>query len=407
METQETTQKSNKPGTIKCENCGSSSVVVKSNDLAICEYCGSKIKIKHNVTNNINVTVDQYGTKTSSENVVLKTNLSEDEFFRQALIEMTKQDDVPVTFLDCEFGEITIEYPQFLMMKIRYQGTYSASIGYDRKERYEDYETHYDSQLKMNVRQKVIKERTVTDWQPYYGNASSVEFVCVQTNGDDKATRYVEDIVENSELNSISVGYEESDLQNIEIKKATMEQMDSAIMIGKYYADSRIHLPGDHMKDYRSSFSHEIVETKYCIAPQYSMTIKDKDSQAQLKSFVTKMGLRGTVPSDAKDDSDAISTSSSKYGKISIALSVVAMVLMLAFTFIPISISYKFIVLLVCILMTTIGYKVFLSKKKKITKNFYNDKLDAKIERLKEYLENHNMPALTQEELDYINKSKR
>lgn len=119
------------------------------------------------------------------------------------------------------------------------------------------------------------------------------------------------------------------------------------------------------------------------------------------------MGLRGTVPSDAKDDSNAISTSSSKYGKISIALSVVAMVLMLAFTFIPISVSYKFIVLLVCILMTAIGYKVFLSKKKKFTKNFYNDKLDAKIERLKEYLENHNMPALTQEELDYINKSKR
>ena len=79
------------------------------------------------------------------------------------------------SFDNTKFEKIQKKDVQFLEIDANYTGSYSASIGYDRKEQYIDHEKHYDYQLQREVTKEVVKERTVTDWRPISGPVSSYE----------------------------------------------------------------------------------------------------------------------------------------------------------------------------------------------------------------------------------------
>ena len=107
-------KKTPETASIKCENCGSTAITMTSKTMGVCQYCGSKIKIKHEYTNNIKLNISADKVEKISECVVLKTNYSESDFLRGAILELAKTNFVPASVFDGEFSEVETEYPQFM-----------------------------------------------------------------------------------------------------------------------------------------------------------------------------------------------------------------------------------------------------------------------------------------------------
>lgn len=97
-----------------------------------------------------------------------KQELSKEKFIRDSLVEIYSAADAPVAINDIELSEpvadTAVVVRQFTMYNIE---SYNVEIGYDSKEQYIDTERVYDSTLKEYVTREVVKERTVTKWQPY------------------------------------------------------------------------------------------------------------------------------------------------------------------------------------------------------------------------------------------------
>lgn len=396
-------KKTPETASIKCDNCGSTAIIMKSNTLGICEYCGSKIKIKHEYTNNIKLNVSADKVEKISECVVLKTNHSSDEFLRGAIIQLVGTSFVPANILDGEFSEVETEYPQFMIATIHYEGTYSGSVGYDRREQYEDYQKEYDAYLKTYVNRRVLKERTVTDWHPYNGNLSINETVCVRTDGNDASgEQALEEILKSSSISAATVDYDESELQYIPIEKGDASLSDRAIKYGERLAVRDINFPGDHVRDVHSNFTHEILETRYCIAPEYCLKFKFDGKEHEIKSFAADLYYRGTVPNEDDKNQEYISGKTKKYAWMSISFSIFAMV-----AAILLSVLIGGFWSLLFLIFPIVGYIVYKKQKEKIEKVFYNSKIDEKIQKLEEYLQNHNLPKLTDEEIKNLSIKKK
>ena len=95
-----------------------------------------------------------------------------ESFVRDSLIEIYSSIDAPVTIDSIELSEVHESTYQILGQTADYEITYSSEIGYDRVEQYIDYEKQYDTELKQYITRKVVKNRTVTDWQPYNGTVT-------------------------------------------------------------------------------------------------------------------------------------------------------------------------------------------------------------------------------------------
>ena len=249
----------------------------------------------------------------------------------------------------------------------------------------------------------MLKERIVTDWHPYNGNLSINETVCVQTDGEDSsAENALESIFAESTIKSCTVDYDESELQYIPIEKGDDSLKEKAVKYANMRAVQDINFPGDHVRDIHTNFDHEILETRYCIAPEYCLKFKFDGKEHEIKSFAADLYYRGTVPNEDDKNQEYISGKTKKYAWMSISFSIFAMV-----AAILLSVLIGGFWSLLFLIFPIVGYIVYKKQKEKIEKVFYNSKIDEKIQKLEEYLQNHNLPKLTDEEIKNLSIKKK
>lgn len=404
---------------IRCQSCGSSDIQLHD-DYATCNNCGAKILIDKNVTNNFITNVSLNNEKID-DHFIIDTIATEKDFLKSVYYLLTVQ-KTPADVLDnTTFGKVEKCEAQFLEIDAHYNGNYSASVGYDRKEEYTTREKVYDPELHMEITKPVIKEKVVTDWRPVSGPISIYQKSYIQLGVehneviDSFANTMPKDIdYLNTQGNIKPIN--ENNAKNIKFKIPTTDEINKAVSSAKtgisYMTEYNLKSTGDQFKDFRCNLSHTINKKNYYIATQYSVDYVYHDSTNgndikchSIGPGYKKNDARGTYPDATKDISGEINSKTHFSGVFSILASLFAMLFCgyLIF-FSPETRNLPFIA--VAVVIAIIAFVFYRIRHRKIEKEINVGLLEMKKWKLISRLEKEGLPPLTSEELQAIENLK-
>ncbi|MBQ8374415.1 MAG: hypothetical protein IJX98_02435 [Clostridia bacterium] len=215
---------------------------------------------------------------------VLKSNYELAAFQRAAYLELFANVDVPAKISEAKFGEASEIYWQFLLMQGRYDLKYKAEIGYDRTEQYWATEKEYKNG--QTYEKKVLKERTVTDWQPYSGedegeawsssmivNPMAEYFASGSDAGEYSQTSRFETCLSKADrLGDIMSEYAQSGCDERPVAP-TGTNRDNALLSGaaEVAINIKSKLPGDHYRNFDYSSKSEVISEMHVTVPAYQL----------------------------------------------------------------------------------------------------------------------------------------
>ncbi len=327
---------------------------------------------------------------------------TKEQFLRSILLYLTENQDSPADVLKASFGEIEEDEIQgFVAMGVA-NGHYSATIGYDRTEKYVEQEygfvgsnMHYTLNghprvgTGKNVMHDVEKTRTVTDWQPYNGNIVNENCSTVITEPPYEEWNFkICELLRKKDLDSLYDEFPETtDLSN-NVYRSGRQNLAFAVECG-------ISFPGDRVKDKRCSVSISEYSLIRCIVPIYKVYYEYEGKKYCAKSFAID-GISPIV--EIPKQSQSVPTESglrtqrenavAKVKKprnigmtICIVLAILSGLLCLGnFSDMMIGKTLIFFSIMVCCIIGTIVLFKITSKKVGLIENAYN----AKISKLKE-----------------------
>lgn len=281
---------------LKCPNCGSSDITMESERLAVCKSCGGKFAIEEDkgvrnvyVTNEVHI--GEGAGKADLENRTVESVVDAVTVMRNVFIDLADDPDIPEDIFDSEFGTVVSEIDQYLCAEYDVSVTYSASVGYDRKEKY--YDT--DSQGRL-----VEKTRTVTDWRPFNGhqNLRETGTAVLQTKGD----AYVQRIRFGVWLRNSgdSVPFEQGSVDD-EPVTPSKDSYDEARKEAESKAESACgsSLPGDRHKDFRATSVSELKSSTVYVIPDFVLPYKYKGTEFSSREYACNTyASQITGPSD-------------------------------------------------------------------------------------------------------------
>jgi hypothetical protein len=141
--------------------------------LIVCNYCGTRFSDDGYVSEAIKETRDP----SLRSNVILAYKMS-DKDAENVFYEWLKGGDFTPADIN-EAATVTEAKKLYIpgwFLKGTYEGSWTASSGYDRKEEYQVWEEHYRTvnDERQPVNELVTKTRIVTDWRPSSGNLHGV-----------------------------------------------------------------------------------------------------------------------------------------------------------------------------------------------------------------------------------------
>ena len=242
----------------------------------------------------------------------LPKEIDEKTFYANALAEIALDKDSPEDiFIVGKFEPVETEYRQYVLGKGTAVMSYSATIGYDRKEEYKTTESKYVTegsyytcngvQKRANssgsVQVDVVKTRTVTDWHPFSGNYTG-EHVDAIANDDksDELDSYDYEVNCLASAKEYDANVSKSPAPLIP-SSASIHSLEIGIKTRARLACER-KLPGDRMKDFYcdGTVSLNIVESH--VAPQYILKYKYLQKDYTLKAHSAKKSkIKGDIPS--------------------------------------------------------------------------------------------------------------
>ncbi len=99
---------------LKCSNCGSSHFTQNEEDLYVCNYCGSTIKLKNTISDKF-VSFFKPTAKSQNNNIhIVKPILSKNQFAKNAIIYLGMSPDVPEDVLDASFEKVKQSYGYYV-----------------------------------------------------------------------------------------------------------------------------------------------------------------------------------------------------------------------------------------------------------------------------------------------------
>ena len=255
---------------VTCSQCGSSDVKVMSDELAVCNSCGSTIVIKPDV---INIVGDIAGKGNDEiikfvlvpDSSIESTKALSKEFMRAVFIKIAGE-DVPLDLISSvNFKDFKCEPYELLSKSMDFELSYSASVGYNRQEPYLDTEYYTERVNGQNVQRtrQVTKYRTVVDWRPISGTYRSSQFH--STSNDPAkpfATEYENAVLaEMKKRKNDDIGFITEDITISPESDAFLTELnrDIAQMKCKY------SLPGEHMRDFTCSIISEKVSQEVVV----------------------------------------------------------------------------------------------------------------------------------------------
>ena len=158
----------------KCEEC-EENVDINVKECPVCGHVFEKEKDLPQVENPEKtlprVSADPLSKTAIKEVYRLEKKLSKTDFFRYAMIEVCKLENIPSDIFSAKFNEVEeLEIDAYIFSGNVY-GNYSGSIGYDR-------------QVEYITADNKRSTKTVTDWQPFSSSLSTAkDIVCCKERG--------------------------------------------------------------------------------------------------------------------------------------------------------------------------------------------------------------------------------
>lgn len=165
---------------IVCPQCGSSDVTRIDEDDLVCNSCGCQFRIEqekiinnHVVNNEIHYHIngEEYENldKVNTEIIKLEKSIDEYALKRKTLIALCKKGVSYEEINKFDFKEPVVSYYSSMAIQMRYEVSYSASIGSYRDEVYYEPVRVYSQALSTWVTRNEKRVKTVTDWAPFSG----------------------------------------------------------------------------------------------------------------------------------------------------------------------------------------------------------------------------------------------
>ena len=240
---------------ITCQNCGGELLYEAKTQLSKCNFCGSEFTIKNIVDVKLNAT---------EKIIPFKTD--DDDFEIRALNYLSQGDLTPDDIL--EGSLFTDQVGVFIPMWVfegRYDGSWSASSGYNRNEEY--YGKGIDGKMKMMT-------RTVTDWRPANGACKGDFMFLACGNNDNFISKDVKTFANHTQIekNDI-VDFDSHFTEGFSLLEMNLDSNLCWETIGKnnagYYVETKTkqRIPGDKYKDLYLDVVYDVNKTTSCFVP--------------------------------------------------------------------------------------------------------------------------------------------
>lgn len=273
--------------TIKCPQCGSTEIARESETTFHCNHCKAVFlaekKPDTKVVINKTTIVKKYTDNNGDEGLPASVGVFEPaydsvDFQIEAYLSLAKSLDTPPDIFQSDFELIEETESQFALFRLKNKVSYSATIGYYRKESYQE----WDSSLKKYV----TKTKTVTEWQPYSGQSEIENETCIRVKGDGSPNNF---LLAKSFMEDKMVDVSQTGLSLSEIAVPSLSDKQDAKESGKYQAESKVknNLPGDCYKDFHADTITEIQNFSVYVVPEYVQKFKypKSESISQLRRF--------------------------------------------------------------------------------------------------------------------------
>ena len=325
--------------------------------------------------------------------------VSENDFYRQALIELASDKNTPEDILTARFGKILEEEKEYMSVCADIDVDYTVSIGYDEQE-----EVYNRSTQKY-------EKKTVTTWEPFSGHVSSEES-CIMPTGEnydsDEMTGWgtfcyeseLIEAVDTAKEDSIEVLENDPMVLNSECLEFAKDEMISKCFRG-------VEFPGDRHKDEKYTGKAKIKSIYGARVGLYKAEYTYADEKYQMQSFTCgNVKMFGNEMPSLASDTDKIAS------KKVLPFTISGLVLLLGGLLglivgsgidmdnsIPVALG-MFAAIIVGGIILWVG-----SKKKKAIINEANYlRKQAKLKKLMALLAEKKLPALTENEKALFNK---
>ena len=224
---------------------------------------------------------------------------TKEEFLRSVFYHLTKDSKSPADILNAKFGEVKEGEAEGFAVYGNANGHYSASIGYDRTEKYMEQEygfvgsgIHYTVNGHprvgdgTKVYHDVERTRTVTDWRPFSGTITNENCSAIVVEPKYKMLKpCFSELLKRKDLNDIHEEYPDTQ----EVPGMVYSQGKANLAEN---AKNNIHFPGDQVKDVSCNVSISEYKIYRCIVPTYTVTYEYEGN----KYFVEGFAIAGCTP---------------------------------------------------------------------------------------------------------------
>ena len=196
----------------------------------------------------------------------VKKEFSKDDFLRELIIELGTRNSTPVDVVDSDFKEVRESIREVIVCTAQVEGTCTASIGYDRKEPYTDYETYKEKvgDTYVTRQRAVTKYRTVTDWQIFQTQYAG-EATCAAYNSDEFELDDSEIVSAIKSVNKNSI----AETGEAEVNPAGLASAIAACELKVEW--NAVKFPGDRHKDQKYDSNSEVLSLTCYKMPYYEV----------------------------------------------------------------------------------------------------------------------------------------
>lgn len=240
-------------------------------------------------------------SKSSCYYGIVKNKVNKEDFVRKSYIELYSAIDAPESIDEVEFSDVFTETAQLVQQYTTYDITYTVEIGYDHEEQYIDQKEYYDHELKQYSTKQVVKNRIITDWQPYQGSAQNLRGIAVGCfHAGDNTDIGDKDEKINEQYGNYAFDVEKI-LNNTEDREATEEEtkqmtapterdyLDLACTSAR---DSHFHnmlqLPGDRQRRFKAEWDATDMFACVYAVDRYKLAFDYKGQKCFIKQFSTE-----------------------------------------------------------------------------------------------------------------------
>ena len=355
--------------------------------------------------------------------------LTKEKFVRKSLIELYSASDANADIDNIELSDVFTDTAKVVTQFTGYDiDSYTVEIGYDKQEQFVEEERTYDSTLKEYVTRNVIKNRTVTNWQPYSGNSEAVTGTSIRVVDDG------DNIDLGDKDKNVSERFDdEVDVKNIirkgKFRDATEEESkhfealteeehkvfayDSA---GDHLA-TKLSLPGDRWRNFKSNWSICYADATVYAIDTYKSTFDFAGKKCFVKQWDNEEYPRiysAGCGKDEEEEKKQILNADPEFQKTakiykkgtlgSLGLGVLSLVLSSLSDALQIPRFIGFIGLIVAVVGFIYIYKRYGKKAQAMSDKLLGDNKEAKksnkIELLNARFSKMGMPPLTEKELE-------